>query len=89
MECKNRHRIKNILFNEFEKTQIIDSTKLTKIKSKIIICPQCNENIKINIKDYKINLFECKNKHKINKIFFNEFENTQLIDLTKIKCYVK
>ena len=58
----------------------------TKVKSKNIICPECNENIMINIKDYKINLFECKNKHKINKICFNEFENTQLIDLTKIKC---
>ena len=56
------------------------------IKSKNIICPECNEKIKINIKDYKINLFECKNKHKINKIFFNEFDKTQMIDLTKIKC---
>ena len=31
------------------------------IKSKEIICPECNENILININNYKINLNECKN----------------------------
>ena len=40
----------------------------SKIKSKNIICPECNEDIKMNIKDYKINLIGCKNNHRINKI---------------------
>ena len=46
------------------------------IKSKEIICPECNENIRINFNNYKISLFDCKNKHKINNIFFNEFNKT-------------
>ena len=56
------------------------------IQSKDIICPKCNENILIIIKDYKINLYNCKNGHKINDILFNEFENTQKIDISKITC---
>ena len=39
------------------------------IKSKDIICPICGESIRIDIKDYKIALFECKNKHKIDNKF--------------------
>jgi hypothetical protein len=58
----------------------------SKIKSKNIICPECNEDIKMNIKDYKINLIGCKNNHRINKISFNEFEKTQILDLKNIKC---
>ena len=56
------------------------------IKTKNIICPECGEKIKLKIRNYKIDLFECKNKHEINNILFSEFENIQMIDLTKIKC---
>ena len=56
------------------------------IKSKNIICPECNEDIKIKIQDYEINLFECKNKHNINHICFDEFNSTQYIDTSKIIC---
>ena len=56
------------------------------VRAKNIICPECGESIKVKIKNYKINLFECKNKHKMNKILFNEFEKTQMIDLMDIKC---
>ena len=31
-----------------------------KIKSKNIICPKCNEDIRMNIKYYKINIIGCK-----------------------------
>jgi hypothetical protein len=58
----------------------------SKIKSKNIICPKCYENAKLNIKNYKINLSGCKNNHKISNILFNEFENTQKIDISKITC---
>ena len=44
-----------------------------------IICPKCQENILIDIKDYKINLYECKNGHKIDNILLSEFENIQKI----------
>ena len=56
------------------------------VMSSEIICPECKENILINIKDYKINLFECKNGHKIENILLNDFEKLQKIDLSKIIC---
>ena len=31
-------------------------------------------------------LYDCKNNHKIDKIFLSEFESTQTIDLSKIIC---
>ena len=58
----------------------------TFIKSKNIICPKCGENIKIKIENYKITLYECKNKHEISDLSFDEFENTQKINLSKIIC---
>ena len=58
------------------------------IKSKYIICPKCKENIKYNLKDYKIYLYECKNGHRIGNILLNEFEKTQYIDISKIKCKI-
>ena len=56
------------------------------IKSKEIICPECKENILINIKDYRINLSKCKNNHIRNNILLEEYDNTQKIDLSKVKC---
>ena len=44
----------------------------------------------ININNYKINLYECKNRHKIENISLNEFENMQKINKSKTisnKCY--
>ena len=51
---------------------------------KDIICPYCGENCLIEIKDYKIYYSKCDNKHNINIILLDEFNNTQLID--EIKC---
>ena len=51
-----------------------------------IICPICKENILINIKDYKMNLFDCKYKHNIKNIFIKDYKNTQNIDISKIIC---
>jgi len=45
------------------------------IKSKNAICPICKELCLINIKDYKIFFSNCKNKHKISNILFNEFDD--------------
>ena len=58
--------------------------KKNMIKSKNIICPECKENIKMDIIDYKVNLFDCKNGHKIENILLDEFEETQKIDLNNI-----
>ena len=54
--------------------------------SKEAICPTCKSNIIIKIKDYKILLLECKNKHRHNNIFLEEYEQTQKIDERQIKC---
>ena len=56
-------------------------------KPKNIICPKCKENIKMDIKDFKINLYECKNGNEIKNILLNEFDETQSIELDKIICY--
>ena len=56
----------------------------TKIKE--VICPQCGESIRVKIKDYKLIFYECKNKHKIENILFDEFDKTQYVDESKIIC---
>ena len=45
-------------------------------KSKDIICPECSENCRINIKNFKIKFYGCKNSHRINNILLDEFKNT-------------
>ena len=82
-EDKKRNRM-SILVSKNESEEEVNDI----IKSKDIICPKCGESIKIDIKNYKITLFECKNKHRIDNIKFDEFENTQNIDNKKIKCEI-
>ena len=84
-EDKTRNKM-NILVIEGEGTIISESERI--IKSNNIICPECKEDIKYTIEDYKINLFECKNKHEINNIFLDEFDSTQNINISKIKCQI-
>ena len=56
-------------------------------KSNYIICPKCKEKAKISVdENYQITLNECKNGHKEIGILLKEFEETQLIDESKIKC---
>ena len=80
-EDKKRNKM-NILVHKNEKNKEIKDI----IKSRDIICPICSESIKININDYKIILFGCKNKHRIDNILINEFENTQKINNKNIIC---
>ena len=63
-----------------------DSTYIQNIISKDIICPICNETIFMDIKDYKINLYGCKNNHKNENILLNKFEDSQKKILNDIKC---
>ena len=56
------------------------------IKPKYARCPECGENIKFKIINYKINIYGCRNMHKINNILLNEYEKIQSYDLTKIVC---
>ena len=57
------------------------------IRSKNIICPECNRDIKMKINNrYNIDLYDCINNHKFNNISYDEFEKTQMINISKIKC---
>ena len=71
------------VYNDAENTNNID---INIIKSKDVICPECKENILINIKEYKINLNQCKNNHIKNNITLDEYEKIQKLDLSGIKC---
>ena len=73
-----------IILVQKTKSTIIDENH--NLKSKDIICPNCSENSRIKIEDYKITLFDCENKHISSDIFFKDFEKTQYIDESKIKC---
>ena len=56
------------------------------IKSKQLICPECKENIKIKIDNYRIYIYGCKHERKSLKI--KEFENGQKINESKIICEI-
>ena len=56
------------------------------VQSKQIICPKCGENSIINFNNYKILINECKNGHETDNILLDEYEKTQIIDLSKIIC---
>ena len=73
---------------DFKKIQILvyQSEPDVIIKSKNIICPECKEDIRLKINDYKVNLYDCKNGHEINDILLHEFSDTQNINLSKIIC---
>ena len=85
-EDKGRNKMSILVYDNQAEAVLIN--KEDKIKSKNIICPECKENIKMEIKDYKINLYDCINKHKIDNILLNEFEETQIIDISKIICNI-
>ena len=43
--------------------------------SKYIICPGCKEICSISINNYKINLFNCKNKHCFSNLLLSEMND--------------
>ena len=42
----------------------------------------------MEIKSYKINIFGCKNAHTTNNIPLKDFEKSQMINLSDIKCNI-
>ena len=81
IEDKQRKKI-SILIKE-NKSIIDKNINIKKFKN--IICPKCYEPSIINIKDFKIKM-SCKNNHIQENILFVDFNNTQLIDESKIIC---
>jgi len=55
-------------------------------ESKEVICPQCKENCLISLENYRIKLYDCKNKHVNDNIALNEFKNLQKINENEIIC---
>jgi len=68
---KNENNKKIILIYEYNKNIIINNV----IKSKEVICPKCQENCLIKIKDYKIVLYNCKYNHE-TILLINEYDET-------------
>ena len=56
------------------------------IKSNEVVCKTCKESARIDINNYTISLYGCKNGHRINNIKFSDFNQTQLINISKINC---
>ena len=78
---KKRGKI-NILV--YDKKRAIINNSI--VKSKEIICPKCYENCRIKMNNYKIILYGCKNEHIIKNILLEKFNETQMIDESKIIC---
>ncbi len=47
---------------------------------------KCNKSKLYNNEFYKCNLSNCRERHELNNILIDEFENTQNIDISSIKC---
>ena len=71
----------------YDKPKFDDDEEISIIKkSKQIICPKCAENCLIIMDNYKITLNNCDNGHNTEKIFLKDFNNSQKVDSSKIKC---
>jgi len=86
-EIDKKSSLMNILAYEKEKEKDKDKDMINSNfrNSKEVICPKCEENAILCYKDYKVILYGCTNKH-IYKIPLIEYEKTQIIDQSKIKC---
>ena len=67
----------NVLVYEYKDSNYENKKK---IQSKDIICPKCGENCLLNIENYKVSFYGCKNYDELNNILIDEYENTQKID---------
>ena len=83
-EDKNRKKI-SILVTD-DKIIINENKDSNSKKSEFIICPKCYEATRIKIQDLKIKLYGCKYGHVLDNLSFNDFNNTQIIDESKIIC---
>jgi len=85
-QCANREDLNRKKMNILAYSNDDNQENKSIIKSEEVICPTCNENCLINIKDYKIKLYGCKNEHIIAPILLDEYEDSQKIDLSKTVC---
>ena len=81
-ENQNSKNIK-ILVNQFKDD---DKKESSIIQSKGVICPECLQPCRLEIKNYKIKLYDCANKHVNENIKLKDYKSTQMIDRKKIIC---
>ena len=72
-------------FNIYKEDENNEKNNL-KFKLEEIMCPKCEESCKIDLCDYQISLYGCKNNHKTNNIFFKEYEYTQIKNKNNSIC---
>ena len=67
---------------------LIDSSNLEPqfYKSKDIICPECYEPCRVQIDNSSFTLYDCPNNHRTENIKRVYFQDTQMIDMSKIIC---
>ena len=65
-----------------------EEANTSKVKSNVIICPICKEISRIEIKDYKIRIYGCKNNHETSNIILKDYFETQYIDEAEIICKI-
>jgi len=82
-----KQKISNSLQNKNEENaELLIEKNKSNLQLWDIKCPKCEESCKIDIYDYQISLFGCKNNHKTNNIFFREYEYTQITKKKEIIC---
>ena len=81
---KNQNNKKIILVYKYTDTTI--NNKVIK-PSNEVICPICKDICLLEIKDYKISLYNCKNGHN-SKLSIKEFNESQNINLSDIICNI-
>ena len=81
---RERNEMNILVYKTDESIEEEDNKKIRNLSVEVI-CPIFKESNLVNIKDYKINLNNCKYGHKINKILLKYYEKTQKIE-SKIIC---
>ena len=77
-------KLKEIKF--FISIFVFDFNKKTSIQKRQISCPICDNPVSINIKNNKISIENCFNKHYFYNLSLNDFINIIRFNELKIKC---
>ena len=54
----------DIIISNIEEYEKENENEINIVKSGDVICPECKENALLEIHNFKINLFGCKNNYK-------------------------
>ena len=80
---KERKKISILVQSKFDNNNNEDNQSI--VRSPFPICPECYENIILDIQDYNIKLSNCRNNHSFI-MSIKDYVDSQFIDLSKIIC---